>query len=545
MISNNVKHLVVALWIATLFTAFNGSAFYTMNPTNWCYFNSNNSFPTCNMIESSKTSVSFVPKQVNWVSDYSDYNTLNYFGLNSWNGRYYTIDNWENTTNWYLKSYNDGDYLVWRYKYNSSSSNYNSFQYNFINLQKQGDNYVFYWWFDLWKKYNDLNITWIPSLPNLNWTIDSFEYVVPWHWTWIFYNAWFRDKLKTIQYIWNTSLENKIIYVDSLASNDNIWVLDIENMEARSYTESDIDIISAFAFGSITDNESLNRMPRTSYYHIVIQTWGISFLPQTYWNFAFSNAWTDVVYNKPWLKSSNWSNIWLNFDRDYDYKAPNFWGWGSSGSGDNSMDRYNKCVESASSVELASNYQSSCINTIDGEHTTWANYNEYYNYIKNYSWIWTYTWLVRSQSCMDWINYTTWQFSSWGANYSLWFNYASDRANGVEFDVQDYCSRYLPNWVNTEQGWLCEYMCIGCDNYSVFGSEFITGAVSCMKEKIVEPIASFTWYPISDSFMSWYNYFGVANSCNEDLYWKSYSWWNFLIAFIVGWLVIAFYTIFK
>ena len=191
MISNYVKHFVIALWIAGLFTAFNSNAMFTYN-ANSNQICKNGYFPNC--------SEYLYLHGFTWSQlsvDYEDLNTF-YYSLN-WNSEFasnrwiYQLSSWNYTILTDLVSYNDWDYFTFR---NGAS---NTFNYNFINIYKEWNYFTFSWWSDDRKKYNNVNAINLPDLPN--W--DRFDYFAPRHWTFTFYNKDYLSWVNTVQYIWN------------------------------------------------------------------------------------------------------------------------------------------------------------------------------------------------------------------------------------------------------------------------------------------------------------------------------------------------------
>lgn len=473
-------------------------------------------------------------------TNYDDYNSMIVNTSNKYAN--YQTTNWS----WILYTYNNWDYFYTYY----SSNTYVKFSYNFINYWSNGwDWRNFYRRNDIKKKYNSF------SSPNLWFGVDSlpweyFIYYQPRDATWIFYNQDYASWLHTVQLIWDYQLVDRFIYVDSRATVDNVWLVDTANSVAWSTTVDDPYMLSQILFWKVALNDQFFNEFGWDTRYDVNMGWS-SFLPATAWNKICNGLsdWkpsvsVDYLANSFACRSSIYANIWLTYQQRYTTVVqPSYWdnehwsAWNTGSVATWSNDRYNQCLDTMNSIKTASLYEKSCINTIDNDHTTYEMFTDYLNYVKNYSWTWSYTGVMRSQSCYDWINYTTWQFKSWGANYYLNVLHANDRANTEPVDIDSYCKQYLVS-STADQTWLCSTFWVGCD-YTFD----LSWTLSFVNENILDPVLGLTWIPIKDSFMSWFNYFWIANSCNADLYWKSYSWWNFLLIFCVAWIVFVLYKV--
>ena len=291
---------------------------------------------------------------------------------------------------------------------------------------------------------------------------------------------------------------NKIIYVDSLASTDNIWLLDIANMKAWSMTETDVDIISDFLFWnfSFTD-DLLNNFGWTDYYDIALNSGWNSFLPPTYWNFTQSSLSSTQWSN--WNKSYKGANIWLSYNKNYDFVWPSFWVWEWWGWTWQVAITYQQCVDTYTPIDTMSKYINACSKS--------SQFEDLIYYVINYSSGDTYTWSFESVSCRNMVNYADdlYNLSVSSGAYHHKVELAIEYSDlwWVPFDT--VCWKYLSD----------------SENWEI--SSFISN--------------------IQASFNSGYNYFNVPK-CVDDYYWKSYAWWNYLLLFVVGRILFIFLSAF-
>lgn len=558
MKSNNVKYIIAILWITALFTSISSvNAFWIRpNPAKVCHFTSDSwVFPNCTIASSYTFSTSFEPIS----TDYSDLNDLNYYYYDAYSSlawRYYTLSTWDHISNWYLKSYNDWDILNYTYKTNLGTRI--TFQYNFINVQMDWSAPVYYWWYDFWKKYNSVNYSSLPSLPNIDWSWDYFYFSQPWHGTWIFYNFLYDKKLKTIQYIWNKALTNKIIYVDTLAKNDNVWLIDVDKMSAWSYTEDDVNILSSLLFWEITDNDLLEGLPWSDYYNVSYNVWWNSFLPPTYWNFTVSPSVYNDANNK-WLKSSAVANIWLSYNKNYDFVWPNFW-WGGNNnnwSGDlvnnKAYKDYVQCRDTYTNVKTWANSEYLCRQDannwlISFNYFTWL-FHDIYNYVD-----WIEDIVAQTDNCQRWLDYSIMAYydtSLWNEDLSTYQNYLliSDR-NSWELnmlDISNYCTYDITSVngsssVNTKKNetcWRCAWWLFWddlCEEKCVDSWESISQMIQRETYEKTIGVFNFVWEPIRFNYYSWYNTIQEKfwlKTCEKDIYNKSFAFANALVYLVV------------
>lgn len=548
----------MTLWIATLFTANLTSAFWTW-PTSsqWCV---NGVFPNCSDYPKSSTSLYFA----NAGTDYNDLNELNYLIWN-WNSvnydgylysmwKYYTkatSSNWGTIVAWKVKTFNDWDFLAWRVRQNDGSTFYGyvSFIYNFINYTKDWDAPVFSWWYDLWKKYNSIAYYSLPELPAMNNTWDYFYFNQPRHWSWIFYNYLYDVDLKTVQYIWNQVLTDKFIYVDSLATSDNIWLVDTNLNKAWSMTETDINVISDFMFwGFKFTDEVLNNAGWTDSYTVVLNTGWNSFLPQTYWNFIPSSI-PNNLNGVAGSKSYKGANIGLTYQKDFEFVNPNYWSnstWNiNTGAYDTNVRTYQECIRDNTPIYNLSHMWYKCLETVNNNPSvTDEDFLELFMYIErldyyiwqNVEYTWYYPNTAVSNWCGRWVNYA----ESIYPKYTTW-NYhdlaliAGTYVDTDWYDLEVACWSY-PN-TSSEQSRSCTYLGIGCDGFSM-GMWYDT------VKSLVWSFRSDTIWQLDDKFLSWYNSISVP-ACTGDYYWKSYGWANTAFLVFVSFLIFELYLLFK
>lgn len=558
MKSNYVKSLVLSLWIAVLFTGFNSNAAWVRpNPSNFCkdWF-----FPNCSDYPYSMniwfTSVS---------SNYDDFNELNYLVCNrkstsslydSWYptvpGRYYSINKPNNLPDcsfisWNIKTFNDWDYLTWRWQNcpGTACYRYSYFQYNFINQTYDWSAPIFSWWYDLWKKYNSVNYAYLPALPDINGTGDNYYFTQPWHGSWIFYNYLYDIDLKTIQYIWNQVLYDKFIYVDSLAQNDNIWLVDTATNEAWSMTESDINILSDFLFWNFTfSDDLLNNAGWSDYYKITLNTWWSSFLPQTYWNFSYS-SFNDLIV---WSKSFLGSNIWISYNKVYDFVAPSYWSWNESNTNNISsqvLEDYKKCINEYQSLQDIVNYSVQCIK-VENQYSWSYYYDSYLDYVINLDYYkendLSYTGVIKSAMCKSFMNAAENYYDALNNSW-LYHDHIFEIESYIwlwgDIDINQKCWVYPGTnlYDDFEISRSCKWFWVGCWYTWNNMLWFVYNSTKWYFGTFFEE----SFWEIKTSYNKWVDYFGDY-SC-ENVYWKSYSWWNFLLLFVSAWLVFSFVII--
>lgn len=555
MKSNNVKSLIAILWIAVLFTGLNSKAAWVWpSPADFC---KNWVFPECSDFINNSRSIAFV----NAWNDYSELNNLNYYSNNYDASCYECYMNnvwsfylkssyaigWRFPISWNLLTYNNWDYLIWRSRINNWTAYYwkTHFMYNFINYTKDWEAPVYHWRNDITQSYNYVNYAYLPDLPDLNNTGDSFYFVQPWHASWIFYNYLYDIDLKTVQYIWNQVLRDKFLFVDTLAANDNVWLVDTNLNKAWSYTETDINILSDFLFWKIKfSDDFFNIQPWSSYYDITLNYWWNSFLPPTVWNYVGSNAGS---------KSFKWFNIWLSYNKIYDFVGPNYWSdtsnnttsWSVVSSGE--IRTYESCINEITTIKNIASLEYACRNTINDSPFSWFgenpnftsdDFNNLYNFIWTYNWTWENP-SSKNVSCSNWlIKSTQLYFGAWSWNYSRMIS--TSNAWSIDpnsYDPVNYCGDYPSS--SSEQVWYCRVFNIGCSDD--FNFWWVYNSV----RYYFAPFINETLDEYKRYYMSWYNYLWEINKCSSDFYWKSYDWWNFALLFSVAWLWFVLYSVFK
>lgn len=509
------------LWIAVLFTNWHVEARKFL----WA----NNKYQPCNAYLWGYTYDYTAGSFTEISNDYSEVNDLNYYNNGT---RYYSLNG---NVSWNLQTVNDWDYWSCNnYVYHDYANYYYVTRYNFIKVFKDSTTADFYVRNDVDNVYRHV------STPSIWYAEDwvSFDMWFPRHGTIVLYDSlsW-----HTIQLIWKHTLYDKVVYVDTLESDQNFWVINFNQKKAWS-THFDMteDFWSMYLFWKRSDDATFfSTLEDTLDNSYTLSSNGTYFWPNTVSQYNINDNRTQ--------RSTETNALWLSFvySSDLNFVRPDFWyeiehwsavnTWSAYNSWSN--ERYNLCLNRGYSIRTASLYQKSCINTIDGEHTTYSDYMDYYNYVKNYSGTGTYTGVMWSQSCYDWINYETWQFSYWGANYSLYFNYASDRANTEPIDIEAYCSQYKVE-VSSEQSWTCKYLWIGCSDDTTlwYAYDYV--------KWMIKPFWDETLGELINSYNSGYNYINVP-TCSSDYYWKSYGWANTAFMVLVAFLVFQLYNLFK
>lgn len=558
MKSNYAKYFIVLLWLTLSITSINSYAFFVQSPKMICYWGlwgvSSISFPNCSVFTSTWSNNSIRTSNTIISSDYIDDNYM-YFEKSKTNWDYlnyrYTINSSIDNVvvvSWNLYSYNDGDTLNIQY-YNWSSW-YNVFQYSFVNIDYDWSIVEFKWRDDFNKRYNSVLNYSLPSLPDVNGANDSFEYFAPRHWSFVFYNAAFRDEMHTLQYIWNRVLTDKVIYVDTLATSDNVWLINYNKKKAWSMTLNDDDFLRQFMFWVVNlGDDYIDDYWREDSYTITLNTWWNYFFPNTDWNKVYNNSNLTRYYTST---TSSRINPGFTFTRDLEYENPDY----SSNSSNNQSwsavdnDAIMSFEECSSKIWLIKNLASNeyaCRWTISSDCSCefWNcscfsnnDFNSMYNFLRNYDWIDDFTWNIWGVSCSQWYNKAkSLYFWEWSWNYLRNFLVANDwSVSPNDIEVSNYCWDYPST--SSEQSWLCRITGVGCNDslWQIF---------DIFKQNLLifykEPIDF-----ITSDFNRWYNYFWTGYQC-VNMYWnnKSYSWWNYLLMFVLWRLWFVLYSVFK
>lgn len=527
MKSNYVKYCLIVLWIAVLFTSFNTNA--RSFGVNW----------SCIWKFGEYTS------QVNqwtfhevWSVDY-----LQYQNFNTSNVRFVT-STWNNIVSWNLSLHNLGDYWSCTnyYYWNRHDRHYYT-NYNYIKVRKSSttidSNREFYVWRDDIKSYRHVTTPWIWY--SENWV--SFDMWFPYHWSVFFYDSlsW-----HTIQLIWNKTLYDKVLYVDPIETDQNVWVIDYHNWKARSYhqdTPYNFDTYMLWLWSYNNDDFFLDLSSKfTNSYDVTI--WWTYALPPT-----AIQKWPAV----DWWYSTETSNYGrtFTFASNLNYVPPtwlptldNTW----NAVDQNAVSNYEDCITRINTIKRVASLEYACYNTIDYDCDCpyWncsclstGDYNWLYDYLRNYNWVWSYTWNIWWTSCSKWYNYTIWLYDtsrSWSyASKFLTANSWSVDPNSIQ--SENYCWSY-PS-IASEQSRTCRVLNIGCS------SDFQFWGVFDSINYYLKPYFLETFWEYQTYFYSWYNYLWWSYQCSSDYYWKSYLFWNYLLLFVFAWVFFSLYYVFK
>lgn len=536
---NNVKSLVLSLWIALLFTGFNSNAFFTQYPWYFCDW-----FPNCNIPNNTNYRLYNATSQLPFTDEYylSISCILNNNCSNYSSNKAYV--NEANSWNYLIKAYNPWEYAYWQY-YWTAWYTYNKFNYNFVKVISDWEGYNYYWWNNLTKEYN---FKWILR----NWYVNSllpderFIYFQPRNWSFIFYNQDYLTGFHTIQFIWNYELVDRFLYVDPAEDSDNVYLIDPVSMLAYSKRVDSKEVLTDLLFWNYVLNDNFfNNFGRNKWYDL--QFWGTSFFPLTDWNFRCDNLNLEgYIWNG--CKTSKFSWIGIVYQQKYsDVIPPNFWSWSSNNtwSYNDQVRTYEQCIADNTPIKDLSHMWYKCLEVVNNNtNITDEDFMELFMYIENLDYyIWQnveYTWYYPNTSLSNWCgrwvryaesiypDYTTWDY------HDLAFE-AGKYVDTDWYDLEVVC--WSHPITSSEQSWTCQYLGIGCDGFSM-------GMWYDQVKWIVKPFWDETIWQLVNSFNSWYNYFNVP-TCSSDLYWKSYGWANVVFIVLVAFLLFEFYQLFK
>lgn len=543
MKSNNAKYIISFLWIALLFTSIS-----SVNARSFLWWNSSDNYlPCASNYKWSDVLYSQWTFSNLWLSS----SLVNLDFINNTNNFHYYWFNWQ--LSWLVWLYNNGDFFQCSTMNNSSSvwSRYTyQYRYNFINVVKDGTTADFYVWRDLTKSYRHI------SVPTIWYSIYWIDYDMwfPRHWTIIFYDS---VNWHTIQLIGDKTLYDRVIYVDPMDSDQNLYVIDYFHKKAWSVHYDEKDILTDYMFWEWWNTDDF-LYDLLNYFEVsyTLNDWGTYFWPSTFSQYSLQYTNTDQYWNVQWYTRRQTENayVWLTFTYTTDliYQAPDwsFWEvvntWSSVS--DSDIRSYETCINDITTIKNIASLEYACRNTIDEncvDPEFWesncfssSDFDRLYQDLLNFDWS---TWLqsTKNVSCTNWSIKSQWLYYwSWSWNYSRLFLTANSWSiDPNSIDPVNYCGDYPSS--SSEQSWACRIFNIGCSDDFTFG-----GAYNSIRY-YVSPFIQETFWEYERYFMSWYNYLGTANSCSSDMYWKSYSWWNFALLFVVAWLSFTIYSVFK
>lgn len=530
MKSNYVKSLIVSLWIAVLFTGLYTDA---RSFANW---------QACVMSE-----YGYIYDWWQWSPhDFSIPDVSISQNYNKSNLRFVPFTTtWDNIVSWNISLFNNWDYWSCdNYTYHDYTNFHYYTSYNFIKV---------------WRSSTTIDSSWDFYVRNDN--LKSYRHVsLPWWWyseNWVSFDMWFPyhgmvflyDSLSwnTIQLIWDKTLNNKVLYVDPLESDQNVWVLDYYSKKAWSYHESSNANLSTYMFWSWSYNTDW-------FFDDLKDKFTNSYTIQDWWNFAL--PWT-AIQKTLWHNysfSTETKEYWKTFTfvSDLNYIPPT---WSTPDDSYNSwsvisswqLNSYEACISDIIQVKNIASLEYACRNTIDDSTFTWfgdnpnftsTDFENLYNFLLNYNWTWSNP-SSKNVSCTNWAVKSMYLYN-WNWSWTYYDNFVkanswSDDPNSI--DPVNYCWNYPSS--SSEQAWYCRVFNIGCSEDFAFWWVFNT------LNLYIRPFMTETLWEYKRAFNSWYNYLWEANKCSSDFYWKSYEWWNFALLFVVAWIWFTLYSVFK
>lgn len=494
-------------------------------------------------------------------TNYSDTNDFNFFS----NRLYYTMSNGSDVVSWYLSSFNDWDYWTCS-EYWSESRVYNYYQYtnyNFINVIKNSDIANFYVWSEDSLSYRHITTPSIWYSEVIDWDTVVFDMRFPRHWTIVLYSS---DTKHTIQIIWDKTLYDLVVYIDTLDTYHNFYVISFIKNKAWSMKFDDLDLLSYYMFWGWASNETffnnLEDKLTTSY---TLTGWGSFFRPQTAWQwYKHIQNWDYYHY----YYSTENSYYWLTnaYVSDFKFEKPDFWfvedveSWFS----DNSYSDYVDCKNHYSNISNWANSEYLCRNDVDKWYITTWYFENLFTAIYNYSWVESILWQTRN--CQDWLDYSVMAYYDsdlWNESLT-WYRenlLIADRNSWSinMLNVDNYCTYEIPvstGVVVPYSLWSCVaahlwlYWMVNTNDYcntDIWGSDTtwkeVDNVIIQVQKSVARPFFQ-VYDQIEASFMSWYNevkwiaWYDL--SCDSDVYWKSYYWWNVAVIWICAWLVFIF-----
>lgn len=530
MKSNNAKYIISFLWIALLFTSISSVNARSFS-SKWSCVYTDARWYTTQVNQGSPHDLSVPSQIVDLYFNKSNFRFINTSG--------------DNIVNWNIYLFNNGDYWSCdNYVYHDYTNYHYYSNYSYIKAWRSSTTIDSSWEFyvrnDNNKSYRHVSV---PS----QWYSENgvnFDMWFPYHWSVFFYDS---SSWHTVQLIWNKTLYDKVLYIDPIETDQNVWVIEFSKNKAWSYHQDlpyDFTTYMLWLW-SYSDEVFFDDLKDKFTNSYTISIGGTYALPPTA---------IQVNQNYQYWYSTETSWYWRTFQysSDLNYQAPDWvcsscW-WDENNTWSSNNDNaYLQCINSQSFIKNIASNQYACKNTItqceEGSYSWWIPcfnqemYNALYNDIMYYTGGDTTASSV-NVSCTNWvIKSTSLYYEYWSWNYKQLIQQAnawSDDPNSV--DIVPYCSSLLPS---SEQSWACQYLNIGCDWFFSIWKAFD------YINLYVRPYISETIWEYERYFMSWYNYLGQANSCSSDMYWKSYSWWNFALLFVVAWLSFTIYSVFK
>lgn len=551
MKSNFIKYLLTAFILATALT----SQVTEARPflwKSWSYW------PCSTYYNSHLTSNPWTFYEVD--SDYSTVNNLNYYD----NYFYYTKNSWNSISSWNLLTYNNWDrFNCHYYRYESYSNNHIDSNYNFIKVFKDSSIADFYVWRDDIKSYRHVSTPSLWYSEVIDWEDVLFNNWFPRHWTIIFYSS---DTKHTIQIIWDKTLYDLVVYIDPKSSYHNLYVINYYKSKAWSMRLDDINQLSSYMFWWWSSNDTFfNNLEDLLTESYTIKTGWTYWRPQTDWQWKYN-----------YYSSSDWyhyfetetANFWLvnAYVSDFDFQKPDFWFLNNveSDFNDSNYSDFIDCKDKYNNISQWANSEYLCRqDLINHNITTWY-YENLFSAIYNFSWVESIQAMTRN--CQNWLDYSVMAFYDsviWNENLELYqSNFLLADRNSRELNmlnIDNYCTYKTPisTGLSSQSSLLMCLACniwfysdLYCDEYCNFDiwwnqtTDKEVDSVIVSTQKTVAKPFFLVFDKIEDAFYSWYNEVkGIAwydLSCDNNVYWKSYYWWNIAVIWILAWLVFIF-----
>lgn len=223
-----------------------------------------------------------------------------------------------------LDSWNAWDYFSCNFTYYMSYITWRVYSnYNFIQIYKNTDpswwrSWTFKWWNEKSRSYRSFDTAFWWYTDD-DWVL--FDMYFPYHWTIVLYSSATR---RTIQFIGNHVIRDKIIYVDPTDNDQNMYVIDMPNLKAWSlHLQSDFRYYFFWMWD--LDDTMLSELDFEQSYDILTWQWQ-HFFPDTNIQFDQSNS---MNSSHPYAFLTDNVKMWLTmlYQTDIEYVPPYFQEW--------------------------------------------------------------------------------------------------------------------------------------------------------------------------------------------------------------------------